>query len=80
VTHETYRDADGELDIDALAEKIAPALAEEHGNWPDVETRAAFIDQWLKENHVDIDEDSGEIDLLMDEVGDLVPTYTLTAS
>jgi len=80
MTADNYRDADGELDIDALAAQIAPRLAEEHGNWPSVEDRAAFIADWLRENNIDIDDDSGEIDLLMDEVGDLVPTYTLTAS
>lgn len=64
--------------IEALALEITPGLVEEHGNRPNAQTRADYIARALEQRGIDLDDT--DFESLMDEVKDLAPTYTLTAS
>ena len=66
------------VDITDLAEQIAPGLVQEHGQWPHVQHIAGYAEDWLKEHAVEIED--GEFEMLVDELGDLAPGLTLTAS
>lgn len=71
-----HRDADGDLDINAFARHIAPGLVAEMGRWPTSNDIVAYLDQQDIAPHLSI----GELELLVDELKDLAPTYTLTVS
>lgn len=67
-----------EHDLDDLAAQIAPGIAEEHGNSPAIAVIVAATDAYLAEHGIALE--LGDFELLTDNVKDLVPTYTLTAS
>jgi hypothetical protein len=67
-----------EPDIEDLAEKMAPGLVEEHGRWPYVQDIAVYAEDWLKEHGVHLE--IGDFEMLVDELGDIAPGLTLTAS
>lgn len=64
--------------IENIARQITPGLVEEHGNRPNAQTRADYIARWLDQAGIELDDE--DFESLMDEVKDLAPTYSLTAS
>lgn len=67
-----------DIDITDLAEQIAPGLVNELGQWPHVQSVAVYAEEWLKEHAVEIED--GDFEMLVDELGDIAPGLTLTAS
>ena len=67
-----------DIDISDLAAQIAPGLVEEHGRWPYVLHIAMYAEEWLAQHRVHLE--IGDFELLVDELGEIAPGLTLTAS